>query len=199
MSRMSKAPTRLVSICIALLATTVLASARLAADTVTVELKTSAGDIVLELDAAKAPKTVANFVNYVNKGHYDGTVFHRVIRGFMIQGGGMTADLKEKPTDPPIVNESTNGLKNMPYTIAMARTSLPNSATSQFFINHANNSFLDRAEAQDGVGYAVFGRVKEGQDVVDKIATSATRPQGMHENVPVTPVVIQSAKLIAAE
>ncbi len=199
MSRMPKAPTSLVSVCSAVLVTTVLASAKLAADTVTVELKTSAGNIVLELDAAKAPKTVANFVNYVNKGHYDGTVFHRVIRGFMIQGGGMTADLKEKPTDPPIINESTNGLKNQPYTIAMARTSLPNSATSQFFINHANNSFLDRAEAQDGVGYAVFGRVKEGQDVVDKIATSATRPQGMHENVPVTPVVIQSAKRISGE
>ncbi len=166
-----------------------------AADPVTVKLDTTAGVIKLELDADKAPKTVENFVQYVKDGHYDGTVFHRVIKGFMIQGGGMTSDLTEKKTRAPIVNESDNELKNTPYTIAMARTPLPNSATSQFFINHGDNTFLNRAEAQDGVGYAVFGKVIEGKEVVDKIANIATRPKGPHQNVPVTEVAIKKATI----
>jgi len=156
-----------------------------------VKLATSAGDIVVELNAAKAPKTVENFVQYVKAGHYDGTVFHRVINNFMIQGGGMTADLKEKPTRAPIPLESRNGLNNDRGTIAMARTPDPNSATAQFFINVKDNDFLNAARAQDGQGYAVFGKVILGMDVVDKIRAVPTAPG----DVPVTPVTIKKATL----
>lgn len=154
--------------------------------------KTSLGDITVALNEAKAPKTVANFLQYVRDKHYDGTVFHRVIDGFMIQGGGMDAAMKEKPTRAPIALEAGNGLKNDRGTIAMARTGDPNSATSQFFINVANNDLLN-APKPDGYGYAVFGKVVKGMDVVDKIRTVATGNRGMHQNVPTTPVTILSA------
>jgi peptidyl-prolyl cis-trans isomerase A (cyclophilin A) len=154
-----------------------------------VRLATSMGDIVVELDPAKAPKSVANFVQYVKAGHYDGTIFHRVIDNFMIQGGGMTADMKEKETRPPIPLESRNGLLNQRGTIAMARTPDPNSATAQFFINVKDNDFLNQAQAKDGNGYAVFGKVIEGMDVVDKIKVVPTRPG----DVPQQPVVIKKA------
>lgn len=159
-----------------------------------VKLATSAGDIVVELDAAKAPKTVENFLQYVKDKRYDGTVFHRVIDGFMIQGGGFTADLQQKPTRAPIPLEASNGLKNDKYTIAMARTGNPNSATSQFFINVKNNDSLN-APNPDGYGYTVFGKVVAGTDVVDKIRGVATGNKNGMQNVPVTPVVIQSATL----
>jgi peptidyl-prolyl cis-trans isomerase A (cyclophilin A) len=158
-------------------------------------LATSAGDIELELDAAKAPKTVANFVEYVKAGHYDGTVFHRVIDGFMIQGGGMDATLKERPTRAPIPLESRNGLTNVRGSVAMARTAVPDSATSQFFINLVDNARLDAANSRDGNGYAVFGKVVRGMDVVDKIRTVSTGNQGPHQNVPLEPVVIRKATL----
>jgi peptidyl-prolyl cis-trans isomerase A (cyclophilin A) len=160
-----------------------------------VKLVTSAGDIVLELDREKAPKTVDNFVQYVKAGHYDGTIFHRVIPGFMIQGGGMKPDLSEKPTRPPIPLESRNGLLNLAGTVAMARTNDPNSATSQFFINVADNAFLDQANSRDGNGYAVFGKVIAGMDVVDKIKAVPTKSAGPHQNVPETPVLIRKATL----
>jgi len=160
-----------------------------------VEIKTSQGAIVLALDAAKAPKTVANFLQYVNAKHYDGTVFHRVIDGFMIQGGGFTADLQQKPTQAPIPLEASNGLKNDKYTVAMARTGNPNSATAQFFINVADNAMLN-APQPDGHGYAVFGKVVKGTDVVDKIRAVATGNRGMHQNVPTTPVTILSARVL---
>jgi peptidyl-prolyl cis-trans isomerase A (cyclophilin A) len=160
-----------------------------------VKLATSAGDIVVELDAAKAPKTVDNFLQYVKAGHYDGTVFHRVIPNFMIQGGGMTPDMKEKATRAPIPLESKNGLKNVRGSVAMARTSVPDSATSQFFINVADNAFLDQANSRDGNGYAVFGKVVEGMNVVDNIRTAPVTSAGMHQNVPVTPVIIKKATL----
>lgn len=160
-----------------------------------VELKTSLGAIVLELDAAKAPKTVANFLQYVNSKHYDGTVFHRVMDGFMIQGGGFTADMQQKPTQPPIPLEARNGLKNDKYTVAMARTGDPNSATAQFFINVANNASLN-APQPDGHGYAVFGKVVRGADVVDKIRAVPTGNRGMHQNVPTTAVTILSARVL---
>jgi cyclophilin family peptidyl-prolyl cis-trans isomerase len=166
------------------------------AEPVVVELKTSEGTIKLELDQEKAPLTVANFVRYAQDGHYDDTIFHRVIAGFMIQGGGMTADLTEKPTRAPIKNESANGLTNDPYTVAMARTPAPDSATSQFFINLANNEFLNRARSRDGAGYAVFGKVVEGKEVVDRIAQVETRPRGRHDDVPVKPIVIQSVRVV---
>jgi peptidyl-prolyl cis-trans isomerase A (cyclophilin A) len=156
-----------------------------------VRLATSEGDIVLELDAEKAPKTVDNFLQYVRAGHYDGIVFHRVIDGFMIQTGGYKADLSEKPTRKPIPLESRNGLSNQRGSIAMARTSDPNSATAQFFINVNDNLALDAAEGRDG--YAVFGKVSVGMDVVDKIRAVPTRAQGMHQNLPVTPVTIRKA------
>ena len=158
-----------------------------------VKLATSMGDIVVELDAAKAPKTVDNFVRYVQAGHYDGTVFHRVIDGFMIQGGGMDAALKEKPTREPIVLESRGGLKNLRGTLAMARTMVPDSATAQFFINLKDNAFLDQANARDGQGYAVFGKVVEGMDVVDNIRAVKTGDKGPHQNVPLEPVTIRKA------
>lgn len=157
-----------------------------------VQLKTSMGDIVVELNDAKAPKSAANFLQYVRDKHYDGTVFHRVIDGFMIQGGGMDTNLNEKPTRAPIPLEASNGLKNDRGTIAMARTGNPNSATSQFFINVVNNDMLN-APKPDGHGYAVFGKVIKGMDVVDKIRAVATGNRGMHQNVPTTPVTILSA------
>jgi len=160
-----------------------------------VRLETSMGNIVIELDAQKAPKSVANFEQYVKEGHYEGTVFHRVIDGFMIQGGGMTADLSEKPVHGPIPLESHNGLNNVRGTVAMARTSVPNSATAQFFINVKDNAFLDAANSPDGNGYAVFGHVVSGMDVVDKIRQVPTANKGMNQNVPVTPVVIKKATL----
>ena len=156
-----------------------------------VRLATSAGDIVIELDAEKAPKTVANFLQYVKAGHYDGTIFHRVIETFMIQGGGYKADLSEKPVRAPIPLESRNGLNNVRGTLAMARTGNPNSATSQFFVNVVDNAFLDQANARDGNGYAVFGKVIDGMDVVDKIRAQPTQSQGLHENLPVTAVTLK--------
>lgn len=162
-----------------------------------VKLATSAGDIVLELQAAKAPKSVENFLAYVKKGHYNGTIFHRVIPGFMIQGGGFDKAMAQKPTEKPIENEATNGLKNDKYTVAMARTPHPHSASAQFFINVNDNAFLNHsAPTQQGWGYAVFGRVVEGQDVVDKIAGVPTGNQGMHQNVPLTPVIINAATVL---
>jgi peptidyl-prolyl cis-trans isomerase A (cyclophilin A) len=160
-----------------------------------VELETSAGRIVLELAADKAPKTVANFLAYVKSGFYDGTIFHRVINGFMIQGGGYTSDLQPKPTQPPIPLESRNGLKNDRGTIAMARTSAPDSATSQFFINVVDNDRLNYPSF-DGHGYAVFGRVVEGMDVVDRIKEVPTTASGPYQNLPAKPIVIRAAKVI---
>jgi peptidyl-prolyl cis-trans isomerase A (cyclophilin A) len=156
-----------------------------------VRLSTSAGDIVVELDAAKSPKSVANFVEYVKAGHYNGTIFHRVIENFMIQGGGMTPDMKEKETRPPIPLESRNGLTNQRGTLAMARTSDPNSATAQFFINVKDNDFLNQVQARDGNGYAVFGKVVQGMDVVDKIRVTPTGPG----DVPLQPIIIKKATL----
>lgn len=162
-----------------------------------VELHTNHGVIKLELDAAKAPKTVENFLNYVKKGHYDGTVFHRVINGFMIQGGGFEPGLKQKPTDAPIDNEANNGLKNDTYTIAMARTNNPHSATAQFFINVNDNDFLNHSSpTPQGWGYAVFGKVVEGQDVVDKIKGVKTGNMGFHQDVPTDDVVIEKAVVV---
>ena len=160
-----------------------------------VRLATSAGDIVLQLDAAKAPKTVENFVQYVQSGHYAGTVFHRVIDGFMIQGGGMTADLVEKPTRAPIPLEARNGLTNVRGSVAMARTADPNSATAQFFISVKDNAFLDAANSRDGNGYAVFGHVVQGMDVVDKIRQVPTGNKGPYQNVPLQPVTINKASV----
>ena len=162
-----------------------------------VRLETSMGDIDLELDEENAPKTVANFLSYVNDGHYDGTIFHRVIDGFMIQGGGMTEDMKEKPTNAPIENEANNGLKNAAYSIAMARTMDPHSATAQFFINVKNNDFLNHtAPNPNGWGYAVFGKVAKGHGIVNKIKAVPTGSKGMHDDVPKEPVTIISAKIV---
>jgi cyclophilin family peptidyl-prolyl cis-trans isomerase len=163
-----------------------------------VDMRTSAGNIRLELYPAKAPKSVENFLQYVKEGHYNGTIFHRVIPGFMIQGGGMSADMSEKKTRAPIPLESKNGLKNDTGTLAMARTSDPNSATAQFFINVKNNDFLNYP-GQDGHGYTVFGKVIEGMDVVNKIVGVPTGNQGMHQNVPKTPVVIESMSVVGAK
>lgn len=157
-----------------------------------VTIQTSKGDIQLELYAKQAPETVKNFLQYVDDKHYDGTIFHRVINGFMIQGGGFTADMVQKPTRAPIKNEAGNGLKNERGTVAMARTSDPDSATSQFFVNVVDNAFLNRAEAQDGVGYCVFGKVTKGLDVVDAIRGVATGRRGYMGDVPVEPVVIRA-------
>ncbi|GCL62516.1 peptidylprolyl isomerase [Pseudaquabacterium pictum] len=163
-----------------------------------VEMTTSAGTLRIELDDAKAPATVANFLGYVNKGHYDGTIFHRVIKGFMIQGGGFEPGMKQKPTGAEIQNEAHNGLKNDRYTLAMARTSAPHSATAQFFINGTDNDFLNfRSESPQGWGYAVFGKVVEGTDVVDKIERVATGNKGGHGDVPVEDVVILKAVEVA--
>jgi len=159
-----------------------------------VKMDTSAGSLRIELDDVKAPLTTANFLAYVNKGHYDGTVFHRVIKGFMVQGGGFEPGMKQKPTDAPIRNEANNGLKNTHYTLAMARTGDPHSASAQFFINTTDNAFLDfRAENAQGWGYAVFGRVVEGTEVVDQIETVRTGRKGMHDDVPLDDVRIERA------
>ncbi len=161
-----------------------------------VKLKTSMGDIVLQLDAEKAPKSTANFLKYVKEGFYDGTIFHRVIDGFMIQGGGLTEDMTTKPTSDPIQNEADNGLKNDKYTVAMARTMDPHSATAQFFINVADNDFLNHSgKNPQGWGYAVFGRVISGQEVVAKIKGVPTGNKGMHQDVPVEPVFIEKATI----
>ena len=162
----------------------------------TVELQTGQGVITIEFDAAKAPKTVENFLKYAKDGHYNGTIFHRVIPGFMIQGGGFDKEMKEKPTGAPLINEGKNGLKNLRGTIAMARRADPNSATAQFFINHKDNPSLDYPQP-DGAGYAVFGKVTKGIEVVDKIAQVPTGNRSMHQNVPVTPVVIESVKILS--
>ena len=162
-----------------------------------VELHTNHGVIKLELDAAKAPKSVENFLNYVKAGHYDNTVFHRVINGFMIQGGGFEPGMKQKPTRAPIKNEAQNGLKNTRYTVAMARTSEPHSATAQFFINVNDNGFLDHtAPSPQGWGYCVFGRVTEGTDVVDRIKATKTGRRGMHQDVPLEDVIIERAEVV---
>ncbi|MFC8529124.1 peptidylprolyl isomerase [Nocardia sp. NPDC057227] len=162
-----------------------------------VNLETNHGPIVLELDEAKAPESARNFVEYVKAGHYDGTIFHRVIPGFMIQGGGFEPGLQQKPTQAPIQNEAGNGLKNLKYTVAMARTNDPHSATAQFFVNVSDNDFLNHsAPAGQGWGYAVFAKVVEGTEVVDAIAGVATGSAGPHQDVPKTDVVIQKATLV---
>ena len=161
-----------------------------------VKLNTNHGTIVLELDADKAPNTVANFLQYAKEGFYDGTIFHRVINGFMIQGGGMQPGMAEKQTRAPIQNEANNGLPNARGTVAMARTPDPHSATAQFFINVADNDFLNfRAETSDGWGYCVFGKVTEGMDVVDKIKGVETGNKGYHQDVPVEDVIIESVEV----
>jgi peptidyl-prolyl cis-trans isomerase B (cyclophilin B) len=158
-------------------------------------LTTNHGKIKIELDAEKAPKSVENFLAYVNAGHYNGTIFHRVIPGFMVQGGGFEPGMKQKPTKDPIENEAKNGLKNEPYTLAMARTSAPHSASAQFFINVKNNSFLDYP-GQDGWGYCVFGKVVEGTDIVDAIEKVKTGRSGMFADVPADDVIIEKAEVV---
>ncbi len=160
-----------------------------------VKLATSMGDIVLELNPAKAPQTVANFLQYVRDKHYDGTIFHRVIDGFMVQGGGFSANMAQKPTRAPVALEASNGLKNDQYTVAMARTGIPDSATAQFFINVKDNAMLN-APQPDGHGYAVFGKVVQGKDVVDKIRTVPTGNKAGMSDVPTTPVTITSASVL---
>ncbi len=187
--------TRLLA-CAALVLGTALPAAAQKTTAPRVKLETSMGNIVLELDAQKAPKTVANFVQYVKDRHYDGTVFHRVIDGFMIQGGGFTADMQQKPTRAPIQNEADNGLKNLPLTVAMARTMEPHSASAQFFINVADNRSLNHTQPTlNGWGYAVFGKVVAGADVVDKIRQVRTGNRGMFQDVPTTPVTIIKATM----
>ncbi|MEZ0231450.1 MAG: peptidylprolyl isomerase [Methylophilaceae bacterium] len=162
-----------------------------------IKLYTNFGEITLELDAEKAPITVANFIEYVNKGFYTNVIFHRVIPGFMVQGGGFDTDMKQKPTDAPIKNEANNGLKNDKYTVAMARTPNPDSASSQFFINVNDNDFLNfTAPTSSGWGYAVFGKVTEGTDIVDKITKVKTGSKLGHQDVPVEPVIIERAEVI---
>lgn len=158
-------------------------------------LTTNHGNITLELDAEKAPKSVENFLNYVRAGHYDGTIFHRVINGFMVQGGGFAPGMKQKPTGATVENEAKNGLKNELYTVAMARTADPHSASAQFFINVKNNTFLDHA-GESNWGYCVFGKVTEGTDVVDKIKAVKTTQSGMFSDVPAEDVVIQKAEIV---
>lgn len=170
------------------------------ADEPLVKLETNYGDIVVELNSRKAPRTTANFIQYVKSGHYDGTIFHRVIRNFMIQGGGLTQDMRERRTLAPIRNEADNGLKNRKYTIAMARTGDPHSASSQFFINTANNDFLDfKDQTTQGWGYAVFGKVVEGEKVVDKIEAAATGRRAGYDDVPVEPVIIKKAYVLNSD
>ena len=162
-----------------------------------VKLQTSMGDVVIELDAEKAPVTAENFLQYVRDGFYDNTVFHRVINGFMVQGGGFEPGLKQKPVRAAIENEAGNGLKNDAYTVAMARTSDPHSATAQFFFNVVNNNFLNfRAASADGFGYCVFGKVVEGRDVIDKIKAVPTGNRGFHQDVPAEDVVIKKAEIV---
>jgi cyclophilin family peptidyl-prolyl cis-trans isomerase len=161
-----------------------------------IRFETSLGDFTIELFEKEAPISAKNFLDYVDAGHFDGTVFHRVIPGFVIQGGGMTADMKQKPTKSPIKNEADNGLKNRRGTLSMARTNDPHSATSQFFVNLVDNAFLD--PGRGGAGYAVFGHVTDGMSVVDEIAKIKTGRKGMHDDVPVEAVVVKSAKRITA-
>ncbi|MDO9449373.1 MAG: peptidylprolyl isomerase [Rugosibacter sp.] len=161
-----------------------------------IKLTTNHGDITLELNAEKAPKTVANFIDYVKTGQFDNTIFHRVIPGFMVQGGGFEPGMKQKPVGAPIDNEANNGLKNDCYTVAMARTSDPHSATAQFFINVADNDFLNYGTCQDGWGYCVFGQVVGGKDVVDKIRAVPTSTVSFHQNVPTEDVVIERAEVV---
>ena len=162
-----------------------------------IKLTTNFGEIVLELFSDKAPVTAANFEEYVKSGHYDGTIFHRVINGFMIQGGGFDADMKQKDTRDPIKNEANNGVSNKTYTVAMARTMDPHSASAQFFINVSDNDFLDfKSETTQGWGYAVFGQVVEGKEVVDRIKTVRTGRSGGHQDVPVEAVVLEKAEII---
>ena len=169
-------------------------------DKVMVEMHTSKGLITLELDAEKAPVTVANFIEYVNSGHFDGTIFHRVIPGFVIQGGGLESGMKEKPTQAPIENEADNGLKNVTGSICMARTNDPHSATSQFFINLKDNQFLDHTEkSPQGWGYAVFGQVTGGMDVVEAIAAVQTGNAGFHQDVPVEDIVVEKVTITDRE
>ncbi|WP_288378184.1 peptidylprolyl isomerase [uncultured Massilia sp.] len=160
-----------------------------------VRMTTNMGNITVELDADKAPKTVANFLDYVSKGHFSNTIFHRVIKDFMVQGGGFEPGMKQKATDATVENEAKNGLKNDKYTIAMARTSAPHSASAQFFINTKDNAFLNYP-GQDGWGYAVFGKVTEGQDIVDQMNGVKTTRSGMHSDVPVDPIVIEKVEVI---
>jgi len=163
-----------------------------------VVLHTNHGDITLELDAENAPASTANFLQYVRDGHYNNTLFHRVIPGFMIQGGGMEPGMKQKPTRKPVANEATNGVKNRNYTVAMARTSEPHSATAQFFINVADNDFLDHTSpSANGWGYCVFGKVVGGKDIVDKIKAVPTATTGFHQNVPKDDVLILTAEEVA--
>ncbi|MBT9461445.1 MAG: peptidyl-prolyl cis-trans isomerase [Rugosibacter sp.] len=161
-----------------------------------IKLTTNHGVITLELNAEKAPKTVANFIDYVQKGQFDNTIFHRIIPGFMVQGGGFEPGMKQKPVGAPIDNEANNGLGNNYYTVAMARTSDPHSATAQFFINVADNDFLNYGTCQDGWGYCVFGQVVEGKDIVDKIKAVPTSTVSFHQNVPTEDVVIERAEVI---
>jgi peptidyl-prolyl cis-trans isomerase B (cyclophilin B) len=165
--------------------------------TKTVEITTSMGAIRVELDDAKAPQSVSNFLAYAKKGHYDGTVFHRVIKGFMVQCGGFAPGMKQKDAGEPIANEANNGLKNAKYTLAMARTSAPHSATAQFFINAKDNDFLDfKSESPQGWGYAVFGRVVSGTDVVDRIESVRTGRSGFHDDVPLEDVLIERVVVV---
>ena len=165
--------------------------------TKTVEMTTSAGTLRIDLDDVKAPVSVANFLAYAAKGHYDNTVFHRVIKGFMLQGGGFEPGMKQKPTDAAITNEANNGLKNLHYTLAMARTAAPHSATAQFFINTTDNGFLDfKSESAQGWGYAVFGRVVAGSEVVDAIESVRTGRKGGHDDVPLDDVLIQRVVVV---
>jgi peptidyl-prolyl cis-trans isomerase B (cyclophilin B) len=162
-----------------------------------IRLHTNFGVIELELDADKAPETVANFIQYVQEGHYNNTVFHRVIDGFMIQGGGFEPGMKQKPTRPPVQNEANNGLKNNSYTVAMARTSAPHSASAQFFINVADNDFLNHSSpTPQGWGYCVFGRVSAGTEIVDRIRQVKTGSRGMHQDVPAEDVIIEKAEIV---
>lgn len=163
------------------------------------KMKTSLGELTIELFEKESPVSTQNFLEYVASGFYDGTIFHRVIDGFMIQGGGFTADMSQKKTNPPIKNESANGLENKKYTLAMARTSVPDSATCQFFINTSDNGFLDKAQSQDKVGYAVFGKVVAGMDIVDKIGKSKTGTIAGMKDVPVQTVSIEKIELLAKE
>ncbi|MBP7131559.1 MAG: peptidyl-prolyl cis-trans isomerase [Aquabacterium sp.] len=173
----------------------VIGLSTLVAQAQTVKISTNQGDIVVQLDAAKAPKTVANFLAYVKSGHYSGTIFHRVIDGFMIQGGGMTSDMREKPTNPPVVLESGNGLSHLRGTIAMARTNVPDSATAQFFINVKDNPMLNASGSTSRDGYTVFGKVTQGMDVVDKIRKVNTTRVGPHGDVPATPIIIKQVSI----
>lgn len=187
---------RLIAPIVALAGTMLLTQTVQAAQTPRVELTTTEGKIVVQLEPSRAPQTVKNFLTYVNEGFYKGTIFHRVIGTFMIQGGGFTEDMVQKETHSPIPLEARNGLSNDKYTIAMARTSYPHSATSQFFINVADNFFLNADRAQDGQGYAVFGQVVDGTDTVDKIAGVQTTVKNNMSDVPVKPVVILDAKVL---